>query len=119
MLNLYNREQYPKLKSVLNLDNHQIYFTTNTSSNKINQIINNPKSCVYFIIEDEWKGVMFNGKIEIETDIERKKEIWQDEWVAYGTKDYLDPDYSILKLSAEYIKGWTGNQKTELKTSNL
>jgi len=27
------------------------------------------------------------------------------------TSDYDDPDYSILKLTAKYIKGWTGREK--------
>jgi len=116
MLNLYNREQYPSLQKVLPFPPFVIYFTTNTSSEKMKQIARDSRSCSYFIIESEWEGVMLNGDIEIVADGGIKKEIWQDEWVMYypGTAGYQNPDYSILKLTAKYMKGWNGREKLRL-----
>lgn len=113
MLNLYNREQYPALKNILPFPPYEIYFTTNTSSEKIEQIEHNSKSCAYFIIESEWEGIMLNGEIEIVMDMGIKEAIWQDEWVKYypGNNRYQNVDYSILKLTAKYIKGWAGQEK--------
>jgi general stress protein 26 len=113
MLNLYNREMYPALQSVLPFSPFEIYFTTNTSSEKMQQIENNVKSCVYFIIESEWNGIMFNGEIEIVTDAVTKKKIWQDEWVRYypGTGGYQNTDYSVLKFTGKYLKGWNDREK--------
>ena len=114
MLNLYNREQYSKLEKILPFPPYEIYFTTNTSSEKMREIENNTKSCVYFVVESDWHGIMLNGEIEIVKDQDIKKKLWQDEWEMYytsKTKDYTDPDYSILKLTAKYIKGWTGREK--------
>ena len=113
MLNLYNREQYPALKNILPFPPYEIYFTTNTSSEKMEQIEHNSKSCVYFVVESDWLGVMMNGEIKIVTDMGIKKAIWQDEWVKYcpGNNGYQNADYSILKLTAKYIKGWAGHEK--------
>ncbi len=113
MLNLYNRKQYPSLQKVLPFPPFVIYFTTNTSSEKMKQIARDSRSCVYFIIESKWEGVMLNGDIEIVTDGGIKKAIWQDEWVRYypGIAGYQNADYSILKLTAKYMKGWNGREK--------
>ena len=114
MLNLYNRVQYPTLEKLLPFPPYEIYFTTNTSSEKMKEIESNTKSCVYFVIESDWHGIMLNGDIEIVKDQDIKKKLWQDEWVMYyssKTSDYNDPDYSILKLTTKYIKGWTGREK--------
>ena len=73
----------------------------------------NDKSSIYFVIESEWLGLMFTGRIEIVTDLEIKKSIWLDEWVRYypGESGYLNEDYSILRFTAEYLKGWNGKEK--------
>lgn len=114
MLNLYNREQYPSLEKLLPFPSFDLYFTTNTSSEKMKHIENNMKGCVYYVVERDWHGIMLNGDIEIIHDIDWKKGLWQKEWVRYynsETKDYRDPDYSILKLRVRYMKGWTGQGK--------
>lgn len=50
MLNLRREKQFPKLVKLF--DNYQneflLYFTTNSSSQKVEQIGNNPKVSVYF-----------------------------------------------------------------------
>ncbi|MGV8025146.1 MAG: pyridoxamine 5'-phosphate oxidase family protein [Anaerolineaceae bacterium] len=113
MLNLYNRERYSALQNILPFPPFEIFFTTNTSSEKMIQIEKNNKSCVYFVIESAWHGIMLNGDIEIVTDENKKKEIWQDAWVMYypGTDGFQNPDYSILKLTAKSMKGWNGLEK--------
>ena len=113
MMNLYNREQFPSLKNILLFPPYEFYFSTNTSSEKIEQIKGNDKSSIYFIIESKWLGLMFTGRTEIVTDQKIKKSIWHDEWVRYypGENGYLNEDYSILKFTADYLKGWNGKEK--------
>lgn len=113
MLNLYNREMYPALRSVLSFPPYEIYFTTNTSSEKVLQIEKNDKSCVYFVLENDWHGIMLNGEIELVCSEEVKKKLWQDEWVRYypGETGYQNEDYSVLKLTARFLKGWNGREK--------
>ena len=53
MMNLYNREQFPALKSILLFPPYEFYFSTNTSSEKIEQVKGKNKSSIYFVIESE------------------------------------------------------------------
>ncbi len=113
MMNLYNRVQFPSLENVLAFPPYAFYFSTNTSSEKVEQVKGNDRSSIYFVLESEWLGLMFTGRIEIVTDLEIKKSIWLDEWVRYypGESEYLNEDYSILRFTAEYLKGWNGKEK--------
>ena len=80
----------------------EIYFCTNTSSKFAQEILNNPKSCVYFFskILISWKGCMLKGNMEIVSDMEIKKKYWQNMFKdAYPEKSYTDPDFCVLKFS--------------------
>ena len=106
MLNLRNKKQYPSLEKLFEENNSSIliYFTTNTSSNKMKQINNNSKVSVYYCKPNEWRGLMAGGIIEIVNENEIKKKIWQDNWTMYYSKGYNDPDYTILKLKPKTLK---------------
>ncbi len=46
-----NGQGYPVIRAMLaprKIDGNEIYFTTNTSSNKIKQYLANNKACIYF-----------------------------------------------------------------------
>ena len=74
MLNLRNEETYPDLIPVF--DSHRadlvVYFTTNTSSEKISQIAQNEKASVYYCNPSEWRGLMLGGMISVVSDPELK-----------------------------------------------
>ena len=112
MLNLRNKELWPKLVPLFKKhdDDFLLYFTSNTSSTKISDIKNNPAVSVYYYNPDEWRGVMFSGKMEIIEKAESKKIIWHDDWVKYGVSGYDDPDNAVLKLRPSFGRGW--NQST-------
>jgi len=100
MLNLRRKGQFPGLTTLF--DKHQEdflpYFTTNTSSPKIDQIKKNPKVSVYYCKPDEWRGLMLGGEIKIITDKDVKEAIWQEGWEMYYPNGIHDPDYTILCL---------------------
>lgn len=100
MLALRNKNQFPDLSELF--DKHQddflVYFTTNTSSPKIEQIKRNPKVSVYYCKPDEWRGLMLGGEIEIVVDKDVKEAIWQKGWEMYYPKGVHDPDHTILCL---------------------
>lgn len=52
----------------------QFYFSTNTSSMRVKQYMNNPNACIYFYHKGLFKyvGVMLKGKMEVLTDQETK-----------------------------------------------
>ncbi len=107
MFNLRRKEQYPGLSELFrkHRDDFLVYFTTNTASPKIAQIRKNPKVSVYYCKPGEWRGLMLSGEIEIVTDREIKKAIWQEGWEMYYPEGVDDPDYTVLCLfpiSAKY-----------------
>lgn len=108
MLNLRNPRQYPDLVNLFSRhrDDFRIYFTTNTSSLKVEQIKANPAVCAYFCIPEEWRGLMVKGYIESESDPGIKNELWQKGWEMYYPGGPTDPDYTILTLRPISGKGY-------------
>jgi general stress protein 26 len=117
MLNLRNRRQYPSLADFFKEHDKEmlIYFTTNTSSEKITQIKANQSVSVYYCLPKKFHGLMLGGKIEIVNDPEIKKRLWQDNWTMYYPKGYDDPDHTVLRLKPEFARGWYNSARFEFK----
>jgi general stress protein 26 len=79
----------------------QFYFTTNTSSMRVSQFKANAKACVYFYDSRLFKGVMLKGTMEVLQDSRSKKMIWKDGDEMYYSKGVTDPDYCVLKFTAQ------------------
>lgn len=77
------------------------YFTTNTSSIRVSQYQNNPKASIYFMDKRFFRGVMFIGKMEVLHDHETKASIWQTGDTMYYKEGVDDPDYCVLRFTAE------------------
>jgi len=78
-----------------------IYFTTNTSSMRVKQYSENPKACIYFFDKRFFRGVMLKGTMEVLQDSKSKKMIWKDGDEMYYPKGIIDPDYCVLKFTAQ------------------
>lgn len=78
-----------------------IYFSTNTSSMRVNQYIDNLKACLYFYDKRFFKGVMLKGTIEVLQDSESKLKIWRDGDERYYPKGVTDPDYCVLRFTTK------------------
>ena len=77
-----NEQGYPVIRAMLaprKIDGNEIYFTTNTSSNKIKQYLANNKACIYFYKRGKFKyqGVSITGEMQVCTDQATKDEIWR------------------------------------------
>jgi general stress protein 26 len=91
-----------------------IYFTTNTSSMRAKQYTENPKACVYFFDQRFFKGVMLKGTMEVLHDKKSKQLIWKDGDEMYYPKGVTDPDYCVLKFTAQ-----NGRYYSEFKSENF
>ena len=83
----------------------EIYFSTNTSSLKVQSFRKNPKACLYFCNKRFFRGLMIKGTIEVLEDQESKEMIWERGDTLYYKKGVTDPDYCVLKftsISARY-----------------
>lgn len=104
-------ENYPNVKAMLKPRKRnslkEFYFSTNTSSMRVNQYKSNPNASIYFYHKGliKYVGVMLKGKMEILTDQETKNMIWKKGDTIFYKKGVTDPDYCVLKftcLKAEY-----------------
>lgn len=98
-------EGYPNIKAMLPPREREgirvFYFTTNTSSMRVGQYRNNPKACLYFCDKRFFRGVMLRGKMEVLEDRATKERIWRDGDTMYYAGGINDPDYCVLKFTAE------------------
>lgn len=78
-----------------------IYFTTNTSSMRVQQYSGNPKACVYFFGKRFFKGGMLKGTMEVLTDAKSKKMIWRDSDEMDYQKGTTAPDFCVLKFTSQ------------------
>jgi Uncharacterized stress protein (general stress protein 26) len=76
------------------------YFTTNTSSMRVSQYRRNSNACIYFSDKRFFRGVMLKGTMEVLEDAENKEMIWQDGDSLYYPLGVADPDYCVLKFTA-------------------
>lgn len=68
MLGTIDAEGNPNIRAMIKNEHEglkRIWFTTNTSSQKMAQLKKNPKACVYFVDFDKWMGLMLVGTIDI------------------------------------------------------
>ncbi|MCL2280487.1 pyridoxamine 5'-phosphate oxidase family protein [Candidatus Saccharibacteria bacterium] len=90
------------------------WFSTNTSSMRAQQYRKNPKASIYFYEKGRfnYQGVMLIGKMEVMTDAKSKEMIWEVGDRLYYKKGVTDPDYCVLKFTAESGRYYS-NFKTE------
>ena len=111
---------YPNMKAMLKPRKRnglkEFYFSTNTSSMRVKQYINNPNASIYFYHKGliKYVGVMLKGKMEVLTDPDSKQMIWKKGDTMYYKKGVTDPDYCVLKFTAE-----SGRYYCDLKTENF
>lgn len=78
-----------------------IYFTTNTSSKRVKQYIENSKASIYFYDKRFFRGIMLKGTMEVLQDSESKEMIWRDGDEVYYPQGVKDPDYCVLKFTSQ------------------
>lgn len=83
------------------------WFTTNTSSMRVAQYRSNPKACIYFFDKRFFRGVMLKGTMEVLEDAESKEIIWQEGDTMYYSKGVTDPDYCVLRFTAQTGRYYT------------
>ncbi|SNU05873.1 General stress protein 26 [Lachnospiraceae bacterium] len=111
---------FPNIKAMLRPRKRnglkEFYFSTNTSSMRVKQFQNNPKASIYFYHKGliKYVGVMLIGNMEVMTDQETKNSIWKKSDTIFYKKGVTDPDYCVLKFTAE-----KGRYYCDLKTESF
>ena len=83
---------------------------------RVKQYLNNPNACIYFYHKGliKYTGVMLKGKMEVLTDQKMKDMIWRKGDTIFYKGGPADPDYCVLKFSAE-----SGRYYCDLKTEDF
>ena len=102
-----DNEEFPVTKAMLKPRMREgikvFWFHTNTSSNKVKFLRENPKASVYFVDKRFFRGASLMGTVEVLETNEAKEMLWQEGDTMYYTEGVTDPDYCVLKFTA--VKG--------------
>lgn len=114
-----DEEGFPNIKAVFvprKIEGNCFYFSCNTSAMRSRQYLQNPKASLYFYNRGRFRyeGIMLVGLMEVSQDAELKKEIWQTGDTMYYKKGVTDPDYCVLKFTAQ-----RGRRYCDLKSENF
>lgn len=115
-LSYLDKEGFPVTKALLKPRERngikEIWFSTNTSSNKIACYKKNNKASVYFVDKRFFRGVSLIGTVEILETKDAKERVWRDGDEMYYKKGVTDPDYCVIKFTT--LKGrYYSNFKSE------
>ena len=115
-----DNEGFPNVKAMLRPRKHvgikEFYFSTNTSSMRVKQYLENPNASIYFYHKGliRYVGVMLVGTMDVLTDQDTKNMIWKKGDTMFYKKGVTDPDYCVLKFTAT-----KGRYYCDLKTESF
>lgn len=105
LVSYMDEEGFPITKAMLKPREREgiktFWFSTNTSSNKVKFYKENPKASIYFVDFRFFRGVSLLGTMEVLETPEAKERIWRTGDTMYYSKGVTDPDYCVLKFTAE------------------
>ena len=111
MVGTVDSEGYPNIKAMLNLLTNgmkTIWFSTNTASKRVAQILKDNRTSVYYVDQDCFVGLMLIGEMQVLQDEESRKKLWFDGSEKYYPQGINDPDYSVLKFTAKKANFYSG-----------
>lgn len=114
MLANIDEHGYPHVRAMIKMENEgldTIWMTTNTSSDKIAQLGQQNKACLYFVDMERWMGLTLVGTVEMLSDEESRKRCWREGFEKYYPQGIDDPDYTVLRFSTSWGKYYHGLKK--------
>lgn len=95
---------FPNAKAMFKMEHEGLktfLFSTNTSSMRVQQFLQDDKACIYFLGQSKINGLMLKGKMQVRTDHVIKAKLWADGCEIYYPLGIDDPDYCVLEFTAE------------------
>jgi general stress protein 26 len=103
LLGTNGEDGFPNIKAMMNRKHegiNKIWFSTNTSSRRVEQLRKDNRACVYYVDDQDFKGLMLTGTIQIPQDLKSRQMLWADGDERYYPLGVEDPDYSVLCFTA-------------------
>lgn len=114
-----DKDGFPNTKAMLKPRKRnglkEFYFSTNTSSLKVQSFKNNSKACIYFCDKRFYRGVMIKGTVEVLEDNVSKEMIWQFGDTMYYKKGVTDPDYCVLKFTSLSVRYYSNFNSVDIE----
>ena len=104
MLGTNGGDGHPNIKAMLKMENEgldTLWFSTNSSSKRVAQLRKDPRACVYLVDTEKMQGLMLVGLAEVLDDAESRERLWRDGFEMYYPLGVTDPDYSVIRFTAE------------------
>ena len=92
----------------------QIWFASYKNSAKIQQIECVHEACIVAFNEETTKDIRLFGKMEAFSDLESKRNIWQDELKQFFPQGIDDPEFTVIVFSPKKIE-YRDMKKGDLK----
>ena len=115
MFGTVDKKGFPNVRAVLKMENKglkKMWFSTNTSSEKVAEIRKNSRTCVYITDLEQWSGLTLKGTSLVLRDMKSRKKIWRKGFEKYYPLGINDPDYSVICFTAEKAKYYHNLSKT-------
>jgi general stress protein 26 len=103
LLGTNGEDGFPNIKAMMNAKHegmNKIWFSTNTSSRRVQQLKEDNRACVYYVDDKDFKGLMLTGTIQVLQDLKSRQMLWNDGDERYYPLGVEDPDYSVLCFTA-------------------
>ena len=103
LLGTNGEDGFPNIKAMMNAKHegmNKIWFSTNTSSRRVQQLRKDNRACVYYVDDKDFKGLMLTGTIQILQDLKSRPMLWNEGDERYYPLGVEDPDYSVLCFTA-------------------
>ncbi|MEG1500842.1 MAG: pyridoxamine 5'-phosphate oxidase family protein [Clostridiales bacterium] len=114
-----DEDGFPNTKAMLASRKHDgiktFYFTTNTSSMRVQQYLANNHACLYFYDTKTLDAVMLKGNMDVLQDQASRKLIWQDGDDKYYPQGVTDPNYSVLRFTTQTGRLYSNHKSEDFK----
>ena len=92
--------------------NGDVWFFTNATSHKVNEIAKLPRVNISFADPDNQRYVSVSGKAEVLRDQKKIEELWRPEFKIWFPKGKDDPEIALLKVNLEKAEYWDSPSST-------
>lgn len=102
-----NEEGYPRpvpMSKIKSEGYSVVWMATGTDSLKTKDFRLNPKAGLCY--SENGNSVALTGEVEVITDAEIKKELWQEWFIAHFPLGPADPNYVLLKFKGQKATIW-------------
>ena len=99
-----DKEGFPNAKAMFRRANEGLktfWFSSNNSAIRTARWLENPIACLYFVNPDTIRGLMLTGTMEVMTDDETRRLYWNEGDEKYYPLGPTDPDYCMLRFTAQ------------------